>query len=433
MDLESQNILLTLKKILNISGKNNIDINNNLKSDLNFDQQKFEELRTELENTFSILIDKNYVNLESLPSVYTLCNYLIANFGSVYLSDKRNNKNNFYLEKITIPIYQNSKDFLDCIASLICYFIGCYKLPYHWLLSDVWGFYYEKSDHFYVSYKFLPKNLWNVELSMIWKNISKVYNMKVTKYSDIPLKHILKETISRENCLFTVVDGYYIPWIPFYQNTHSDHAILIIDYNEDLNMVRVIDIWPNHFNGWLELDTVEKIYLKSFELTVPTLDLSDELLLSQIESCYEKIIGSEENEKYSGIIGLEAFKRYLDTVGDEIINYIDYLWDTMKYIINAREGFLEFLFYLHNGNYPNANSLVKAETLELLEHTIKTWYVFKRKLLKQKITNNIHVEGNKAQLNQIIQLEKQFSEHISLMILQFKEHIYSNSQIIKRS
>lgn len=63
------------------------------------------------------------------------------------------------------------------------------------------------------------------------------------------------EAILNDRQIIVSVDSYYLPYLPFYRNSHGLHGVIIKEYNEKKRKVRVIDpVEPWYFDNYVGLD-----------------------------------------------------------------------------------------------------------------------------------------------------------------------------------
>lgn len=305
------------------------------------------------------------------------------------------------LDKPTI--IQARKHFIDCNEYLICSFIAAYKLPFHWLFSNNWGFYYYSVENFSAKS--------NACRPILTSNLEALYTVKKTEYQNYELLDIIQDVVSRNMCLFTFGEAWHIPWhIYAYQKQIAPHFFLITDYNKETHQVYVID-WVPEYSGWISFDQVNKAYKERrgycFELSTPTFDMSSTLLMEQLRPCFRKIMGESNSEYRSGLFGLKEFRddlQYLDKITFELL---DTWWDPLKAIIDIRDKFLEFFYYLGINPDPSIEKSQVSQMIVILEKVLSAWMTFRNGLMKSKMTGEIDILRGVGRLEKIIELEQQ--------------------------
>lgn len=300
-------------------------------------------------------------------------------------------------------LYHSYSNILQCYDTIMASYISGRGLPYHWLFSEHWGFFYYDHEHFYYREHYTRYPLWDA--------LRKLYGMKKTLFVDRPLRELLRtQVIERGRQLFMIADEYDLHWTPEYRNIHHPHYFLITDADLEADRAFINDWWPVPFQNWFELATLERSYDEAgqhaFILSEPSFRFNAEWLIGQMELARKQMIGWERDGLSAGVFGVERFKRDISRMGKEAMPYVSQWFYAVKQTIEAKYLFLEYTTFLreeHRCPIPPAYS-------ELLERTIHAWFSFRNTMMSAKMRGTLQSETLCARLDKVIQLERQCAE-----------------------
>ncbi|MBG9790224.1 hypothetical protein [Brevibacillus laterosporus] len=306
-------------------------------------------------------------------------------------------------------MYNKRKEFLDCLEYLICSYIQGFGVPYHWLLSDRWGFYYRSIDDFTAAKEEV--------LIPFPGTLQKIYKAEFLHYEKRELLDVVKETISQNRQLFTVVDGRFFPW--YTDMEIFSHFVLIQDYDSASKLFYITDLWPYEFSDWFPIEPTKQAYevegRYSFTLTEPSLQINEELLQQQFRSVCDKITGTDPGyEGYlSGQKALLACQQDMILHGKDLGIHLDKIFDMLKRVINYRDGFLEFVLYADQDQTSPVRNEIDPALITLVEETVNIWAVFRNYLIKAKVTGSTTFQKQIDWVDKIIEKEKEVYEKLT--------------------
>lgn len=306
-------------------------------------------------------------------------------------------------------MYNKRKEFLDCLEYLICSYIQGFGVPYHWLLSDRWGFYYRSMDDFTVAKEEV--------LVPFPDTLQKIYQAEFLHYEKRELLDVVIETIKQNRHLFTVVDGRFLPW--YTDMEIFSHFVLIQDYDSTTERFYITDLWPYEFSDWFPIDPTKKSYevegKYSFTLTEPSLRISEELLLQQFRSVCDKITGTDTGYVgyLSGQQALLTCQQDMRLLGKDLGLHLDKMFEMLKRVMNYRDGFLEFVLYAEQDQTSPVRNEIDPDLIVLVEETVNIWAVFRNYLIKAKLTGSTNFQKQIDWVDKIIEKEKEVYEKLT--------------------
>ncbi len=299
--------------------------------------------------------------------------------------------------------YHAYQNILQCYDTVIASYISGSGLPYHWLFSEHWGFYYYDAERFYYRRHYSRYPLWDA--------LRKLYKVRKTMFTDIPLTALLDSPrFAQKKQMFVIADEFDLPWTPEYQNIHHPHYFLLTDYDKAGHKVYVNDWWPVPYQDWLDLSMLEASFQEmgehAFVLSEPSFHYSDALLLEQMEVAYTQMTGWEDNGLSAGIYGIRRFQQDILRMGQETASFIDRWFYMVKLTIEAKYLFLEYVLFL---KVERGCPIPDAFT-QLLERTINGWFSFRNTMMSAKIRKSLQPDKLADRLGKVVELEQACAE-----------------------
>jgi hypothetical protein len=312
--------------------------------------------------------------------------------------------------KISTFHERENYEYINCIEFLISSLITAHKLPYHWLFSSNWGFYYTNIHQFEARNPFFT-------------NVTSMYGMEIKHYESVPLDKVIQEVRGRNSALYTAASGYFNPFSKNYRLNHTNHMVAVLDFDPVTNKVLVYDPSPIFRLGWVDFETVNEgfIYkgMKAFEImSPPNITPSKSMMMEQLESCLKRMNGGVDGDTCSGLLGLNKFYDQILDLGEETSTHLKIITHNLREIIRIKDGFLEFLLYLHHEPSLNFNITPHPELLELIDRTCHSWIVFRNRLMMNLASGGFKFDRTIESLKKIIALEHECSENLNNFIKQ---------------
>jgi hypothetical protein len=300
--------------------------------------------------------------------------------------------------------------FMDCNEQLIMSFLQGHGIPFKWLFSESWNFYYQSLDSFASSPSMRPRrsNLEAYHQSDLWLNLERFFQVKTIRYNHDSLRSLIADAVRRGTCLYTMGRMHYLPWHVLYgSETNGTHFFVINGINEETNQVHIVD-WSPHFVGWVDYETIEAAYLHRnfcYELTPPVLTRLDETVLAaQLRKCLANMKGELTDNYASGLIGLRRMMDDLKSKETDL-EFLISIWDRMKDVVETREGFTEFVQSVRED--PSLGRMIDDAFYDSLYNAINMWYTFRNGAMKAKMTGKTDISTHLRRLAAIIELENE--------------------------
>ncbi|OPH47991.1 hypothetical protein BC351_39065 [Paenibacillus ferrarius] len=247
------------------------------------------------------------------------------------------------------------------------------------------------------------------------KNLEDLYGVFETGYRDYELSSLIELTVVQEQWLFIPANAICAKWHPYFNKKNYTHRFLLTQYNSTNTSGSVIDFIPE-YNGEHSYEEIEAAYLSSnsrecFTLSKPTQAPGFYLTENQVKSVYLRL--TNQHTQSHGINGLVRFQNDLleaEQIGKEILNH---WWGDLLFVINARESFLEFMWFLNRNTESPYYSLIQPSLLDIIERIINEWVIFRNSIMKLRISERAVDHQQLAEkIGQIIQLESFFAKEL---------------------
>lgn len=317
-------------------------------------------------------------------------------------------------------LYHSYPNILQCYDTIIAAYITNRGLPYQWLFSEHWGFYYYDREHFYYREHYTRYPLWDA--------LRKLYGVKKTLFVDIPLRALIEQQVVEQGRpLIMIADEYDLHWTPEYRNIHHPHYFMITEADHARDRVFINDWWPMPFQDWFELAALERSYDEAgrhaFSLTDPSFNFTVERLIRQMELAHQQMIGWEQGGLSAGIFGIERFKRDMLTLGTDALPCIDHWFYTVKQTIEARYLFLEYATFLREEH----QCPIPPSYIQLLERTVQAWFAFRNTMMSGKLRGIWRPETVGNRLDKVIQHESECAEQWGQIIEKTRQALSSDT------
>ncbi|MFD0589186.1 hypothetical protein ACFQZE_14385 [Paenibacillus sp. GCM10027627] len=308
-----------------------------------------------------------------------------------------------------IKIYQSRKDFIYCSESLVAYYLSEKGVPYHFLLSNTWNFIYRSPGEISAREAGRPGD-WEDETTAVWDNLADLYGIQKIKDEGRDLREALREAAASGEGLFVCLNGRHLPWHDSYQQKDEFHYNLMDRYDVQNDQVLLINVWPKSSKEWVAVSTLEEAYYekrRTYKLTEPKLNLSQDLVSKQLKLTLQNMRGQAgaSDGGLGGVAGVSLFLEDIVRHEDYIFSKLDELWDSLKYVIDAKDGFLEFLHFLSDQNNGLTGKEMGREWLETFDQTVQSWEILRRLFLKSKFTGWRDVAQFQKRIAQILEQE----------------------------
>ena len=305
------------------------------------------------------------------------------------------------MEKIELPQSCSSHCY-DCIFySLLKYYNHDYKAY--------------ALKYFYTDYIVPAEGLGNVLTRGKYYNhhryiFQNVYNISITSINiEDPL--IIVETIcslSKEYQVIIDIDPYYCYWTTFYNRSHINHAILILDIDYLNNEFICFDVYFNSV-GYIKLsfETVKRHCKELYKCNFKT---ENELIIdSLLRTVYNSTDSFEDNlsRKKLELINYFLLNEQLITSLKDIetsMLLINLLW-----ISEDKKNFSIGLRYLEE----KVEKLNFSTVYGLLESSSQHFYILRSLIIKSSITGQLKKEKLKEIVDQLLEMD-------ALTVLQLK-------------
>jgi len=317
------------------------------------------------------------------------------------------------------PSVMKVAQFLDCNEQLVMSFLDAHGVPFKWLFSENWNFYYRSLDSFASSPSLKPRrsNLDAYHESDLWRNLERFFQVRAIRYRNEPLRPLVRSAVERGSCLYTLARLHFIPWHSLYgSGSFGTHFFVINGIDEARNQYHVVDWSPYHV-GWVDASIIEVGYAYRsycYELSTPVMpELDEALLVSQLRTCQAHMRGEICEEYASGLHGLERMHADVQRLNPDI-DFLVSVWDRMKDVVETREGFTEFVHSVKDD--ARFAGILDNELCDTLYETINMWYTFRNGAMKAKMLGRSAIEPHMRRLAAIVELERECERQLDRVL-----------------
>lgn len=253
------------------------------------------------------------------------------------------------------------------------------------------------------------------------------------------------EEIKKGKPIIVDVDSYFLPYSPYYLNSHGCHSLILVDYNEVTDEVLVVD-WmePWCYKGSIKLENFleardsendddggmfcgNPIQNNWAELDCNGWDkTTEELIYNTIHLSLDQYyfpFGEDINE----VKGVEALKYISNNVAqlenyseEEQNKYLDRLHRTLFSINRRREFWEDFLLQVKKVAYSQELGRLIEENQVLIESWEKLLYLVIKLGMRRKPG---YARGLAAQMDEVIEAEKEYGEELKTFYITLSKHL----------
>ncbi|MFM9328459.1 hypothetical protein [Paenibacillus mesotrionivorans] len=309
--------------------------------------------------------------------------------------------------------YHHGNQVLQCYETLVSAFYASVDIPYQWLFSDSWSFYY-----------FSPIGLFTNSSPIrypLQDSIDKILKKPQTTYTNQDLIDLLTIKRGPDRCLIVVIDGWYIPWSASHRKTREPHFIVATDYDAATNQIYLVDLFPTEFVGWFDFNTFNASFISNgkhaFELEKPDEFVPPAgLAASQVEKCVSRIRGTKDGEVPTGIYGIIQFMKDMLELREYGAFYVDSWYKQLKSLTDSRLMFIEFLTFIQQDKRSPHYGMDASELNLLFDKTISAWNTLRNHLMLTKIKTQYDPAKFEDKLRLIIDLEGQCADEMERLV-----------------
>lgn len=293
-------------------------------------------------------------------------------------------------------IFQKDRSFFNCFDYLVSLFLSKHKLPYQYLFSSNWSFHYDAADAFSLAEGTKDEFPLQMKLQELYGSTE-----TILKYDN------LDDLLEKESdYIFTLADGWYLPWTVNYLREHGSHWFLIADYSSTRLQVYVKD-WYREYSGWEGILAINTGFIHggtvSYKLSKPSLNMDIKQVRGLLSTSYENIIGTHSK---NGINGLNAYKSDIVNLKGDSLGYISNWWEMLSEIINMRNKYLEFICFLAYSDDSLLKDKIDITLVQAFEKTLNRWMSFRNGLMKANMTQTFDYDKTMERLNALIECEE---------------------------
>jgi hypothetical protein len=309
--------------------------------------------------------------------------------------------------------YHHGNQVMQCYETLVSAFYASVDMPFQWLFSDNWSFYY-----------FSPLGLFTHSTPIRYpleESIDRIFKKPQTTYTNRELTELVTVERGTDRCLVVVIDGWYIPWSASHRKTHEPHFIVAQDYDPATNQIYLVDLFPTEFVGWFDFTAFNMSYISNgkhaFELEKPEHFVPPSgLAAGQMEKCVARIRGTMDGEVPTGIHGITQFMKDMLELRECGAHYVDTWYKQLKSLTDSRLLFIEFLTFIQQDKRSPYHGVDASELSHLFDKTISAWNTLRNHLMLTKIKTQYDPGKFEDKLRLIIELEAQCADELEKLI-----------------